>query len=165
MAMLLALFVWRPEMRVVIAGGLFVLLILAAVLIFVVTRVNRVSEAIRLAAAPGWVVFAAYNHPGALVHVGDYLVPGVDVARGLGLIVVADDAGLSYLTPDRPPQPFVQIPWSGIDDIAEVGGELAVGLANGDVQYIVPGARIPVAKRRVRAIAEQLSALQPQRQL
>ncbi|WP_188510136.1 hypothetical protein [Conyzicola nivalis] len=159
-----ALFIAEPEMRVFITGGLLALLGFIAALIILVTRADRVGEAARQA-SPGAVVFGAYNYPGALVHVGDYMAPGAEIARGLTLIVVADEDGIRYLTPGKSPRTFVRVPWSDVDHVAEVGGELAVRLASGDVQYIVPGARVPMSKRRVRAIAAQLSALQPQRQL
>ena len=159
-----AIFATTPELREPIVIATISFAVYFASILYVLLRADRVGEATRRAAAPGAVVFGAFNHPGALVHVGDYLLPGAPLARGLSFVVEADDRGLSYLTAGKTPAPFAYVPWSDIDRVSEVGGELAVTLVDGAVQYIVPGARLPAGARRVRALAAQISALQRERQ-
>ena len=48
--------------------------------------------------------------------------------------------------------------------VEEAAGEIAVTLHDGETQYIVPGARLPMGARRVRALAAEVSRLQLARQ-
>ena len=163
-AICVALFVVTPEYRPAIAIAAISFVGYCAAIASVLFRGNRIGDAVRRTANPGSVVFGAFNHPGALVHVGAYVLPDAHVARGLSYIVVFDEVGLSYLAPGKPPEPFVRVPWADIVRLEEAAGELAVTLHDGETQFIVPGARLPMGARRVRALAAEVSRLQLARQ-
>jgi hypothetical protein len=155
----IAIFIVSPELRPSIgfAGSAFV--VYFAVVAGLMVKSNRVAEAVRRSAGADAVVFGAVNHAGALVNFGEFALADSRMARGLSLVVRADGSGIDYLAPGKLPTPFVHVPWSRIRSVDEVGGELAVSLDDGEVQYIVPGARSPMGRRRVRALAAEMAKL------
>jgi hypothetical protein len=129
------------------------------------TRVVRSRQVPAVLKNPASVQFSTQNVPGAMVYLEPFLLPGIPFPRRPAFIIAADDAGISYFTQDKTPRPFVHIPWRDVSSVDELAGELCVTLVGDGLLLHIPGGLLPVSVRRVRGLAAQLSALQPQRQL
>ena len=142
----------------------FILLYVLVLVGFVawIVRDRRVDQSLR---DPGTVAFVVQNVPGAIVHLERFIVPDATLARGPSFVIVADNAGLGYYPRGKDPVAFIRIPWSEIASIDEMAGELGVTMADGSLLAHIPGGMLPMGARRVRALAAEVSRLQPARQL
>ena len=145
-----------PSVWPVLAGpaALYVALIVGFALW--VARDRRVDPSLR---AAGTVAFVTQNVPGAIVHIERFVVPDAGFARGPSFVIVAGNTGLIYFTRGKNPVAFVRIPWSQVADVSASGGDLVMTLVDDDLVIHIPGGMLPMGRRRVRALADEIDDL------